>query len=104
MSATRDHNVMESLLRNRGDSHLPEVEELNCLIYRDPLDMPALPAEDHGEGAGSASHAGDRVEVERSVSRASIRIQVTDASRRNISLDRITDIAIKAILAELNRD
>jgi hypothetical protein len=104
MTAGWNQSVMDSLLSDRGDSHLPEVEELNCLIYRDPMDMPVLPPAARAEHCRAGGNAGDSLNVEMSQSRASIRILVADASRRNISIDRITDIAIDAILAELNRD
>ena len=113
MKTQPNTSVMDALLSGQGNTRLPEVEELNCLIYRNPMDAPIYgmntepvkgPPRKHGLALECTQiQANDILKVSLSASGARIRLAVTDAARRNISIERITETAISAILRDLEQ-
>ena len=103
MSENND-DVMGDLLSDSGDNSLPSVEELNCLIYRDPKDLAPVAASEPAPGTESWHSARDNVSVQIWESKANIKIRVTAESKKNLSMNRIADIAVKAILEELKKE
>lgn len=103
MSDNKD-DIMGDLLNDRGDNSLPSVEELNCLIYRDPKDLAPLADVAGAEPAKSWQSARENVTVQIWESRANIKIRVAAESKASLSMNRIADIAVKAILEELKKE
>ena len=103
MSAVKAQDVMENLLSCGDSDQLPDAEELNCLIYRNP---DSLPDNDEVENQVDRiwTATKDKVTVKIWESRANIRIRVAQDSHRNISMKGIADIAVKAIIEELRRN
>jgi hypothetical protein len=96
-------DIMENLLRAAEDDFMPSVEDLDCLIYSDPSEVPAqMLSAPLNEASWQIEE--DDVVVQVSESKARIRIKVDGETRRTISMDRIADIAIEAILAELRSE
>jgi hypothetical protein len=100
----KSEDIMESLLSAKdGDEEHPALDELNCLIYRAPEEMP----EDSDEpslGQPSWKASQDNVSVQIWESKANIRIKVSSADRDAISMNRIAEIAVQAIMDELKKD
>lgn len=103
MVAVKAQDVMDNLLSCEDGEQLPDVEELNCLIYRNPDSIPAnATTGNQVDQIWTASK--DQVTVQVWESRANIRIRVSQESHQDISMKGIADIAVKAIIAELRRD
>lgn len=103
MTENKD-DVMGDLLSDRGDNSLPSVEELNCLIYRDPKDLAPVAQTDAQEADRSWQSARENVSVQIWESKANIKIRVAAESKKHLSMNRIADIAVKAILEELKKE
>jgi hypothetical protein len=110
-------NIMEDLLRAEEDEEMPSVADLDNLIYLNQDEKPEL----HGGGDASTDplvqlHLAeftpdprydtnlDDVRVDVTDARARIRIKVGGEQKLSISMDRMADIAVDAILAELRKE
>jgi hypothetical protein len=102
-----DLDIMEQLLNAAEDEAMPSVEDLDSLIYQDQTEEPVInpgldvPGMEH---VPEGLHSDGDVEVLISESRANIRIRVNGEVKQSISMGRIADIAIGAIMNELNGD
>lgn len=104
MSEQIREDVMGSLLSEKSKDDLPSSDDLNSLIYRDPTErVPILgsPQSDEGEQWQSPQ---DNVSVQIWETRANIKIKVSGTTRKHISMNRIADIAVKAITEELKKE
>lgn len=104
MSDTKnDSDVMTAVL---NDTLLPasaELDQLNCLIYRTTEDLKdEVERESASKNIWSA--ANEKVSVHVWESRAKIRIKVSRVARTSMSMDRIAQIAVKAITDELKQE
>ena len=112
-----DLNIMEDLLNAVEDEEMPSVADLDNLIYLNQDEKPEL------SGSGEADNDPlvqlhlaeftpdpryqtnlDDVRVDVTNARARIRIKVDGKQKLGISMDRIADIAVDAILAELRKE
>ena len=97
-------DVMGSLLNAKDEENdHPDLEELNCLIYRGPDDAPPDTAEPE-PGQPSWKATNDNISVQIWESKANIRIKVASEARASISMNRIAEIAVQAIMEELKKD
>jgi len=102
MVAVKAQDVMDNLLSCETGEQLPETEELDYLIYRNPDSLDADDStETQFDHIWTASK--DKVTVQICESRANIRIRVSRQSHQDISMKGIADIAVKAIIDELRR-
>ncbi len=103
MTGDKADGVMDSLLSTSDDGDHPTLEELNCLIYRRPEDVPASGEEaDPEQPSWKASQ--DNITVQIWESKANIRIKVSGESRKHISMNKIAEIAVQAIVDELKKE
>ncbi len=103
MTGDKADDVMDSLLSTSDDGDHPALEELNCLIYRRPEDLPTGGEElDPDHPSWKTSH--DNISVQIWESKANIRIKVSGESRKHISMNRIAEIAVQAIMDELKKE
>ena len=103
MTGYRADGVMDSLLSTSDDGDHPALEELNCLIYRRPEDVPAG-GDDADPDQPSWKATQDNISVQIWESKANIRIELIGASRKNISMNKIAEIAVQAIMDELKKE
>lgn len=104
MGENKKKDVMDDLLSGKDEGEqFPEMEELNCLIYRSADDEIELevPGPENGK---SWKLSRDNVTIQVWESKAKIRIKVSRETRGNISIDRIANIAMDAIVEELKKE
>ena len=103
MTGDKADGVMDSLLSTSDDGDHPALEELNCLIYRRPEDAPVGGDEpDPDQPSWKASQ--DNITVQIWETKANIRIRVAGESRKHISMNKIAEIAVQAIMEELKKE
>lgn len=96
-------DVMDNILSGQDDEKFPEIEELNCLIYRSAGDeMEKELSGDESDIPREMSR--DNVSIQIWASKAKIRIRVSRKNRGTISIDRIANIAMDAIVEELKKE
>ncbi|MFT5482656.1 MAG: hypothetical protein ACI9GW_001307 [Halieaceae bacterium] len=100
MNNLAEVDVMNSLLFSSGATDLPEVKELNSLLYRN--------SEDFAQNApivqllpSILGH--EKIKVHVSKNKARISIKVTRKISSRISIDRIAEAAVNAIKHELEK-
>ena len=103
MNTANSQDIMENLLTCGDTENLPVVEELNCLIYRNP-DSQLKEKKPASQVDQIWTANKDKVTVQVWESRANIRIRVAQKSRRDVSMKSIADIAVNAIIDELRRE
>ena len=95
-------DIMDNILGGEGKDTTSRIEELNCLIYKagsdDNHDMP-----DDRKGAVIKSSK-DNVSVQVWEGKAKIKVKVSPGKKKNVSMKRIADIAVNAILEELKKE
>ena len=112
MSNVAEVDVMNSLLFSSGATDLPEVEELNKLLYRSSEEfvqnestvqlLPAVKLVPAVQLLPTAlGH--EKIKVDVSKNKARISIKVTRKMNSRISIDRITEAAVSAITRELQK-
>jgi hypothetical protein len=95
----KKNDIMFNILVGHGEEFSARVKELDCLIYKtDPSAKDDLPE----EGAWHASK--DNVSVQVWEGKAKIKVKVSPGKKGNISMKRIADIAVNAILEELKKE
>ncbi len=104
MGENKKKDVMDNLLSGKDEGEkFPEMEELNCLIYRSADDdaEAQIPEPDIDK---SWELSRDNVTIQVWESKAKIRIKVSRETKGNISIDRIANIAMDAIVEELKKE
>ena len=104
MGEKKKKDVMDHLLSGKDEGEeFPEMEELNCLIYRSSDDEAeaGLPEPEIDK---SWELSRDNVTIQVWESKAKIRIKVSRETRGSISIDRIANIAMDAIVEELKKE
>jgi len=99
-------NIMDSILAGQHTEFEERVEQLNCLIYKndpDSMDEP-IPELTDGNDEKVWQSSRDDVSVQVWESRAKIRVKVSPGKYKNVSMKRIADIAVEAILEELKKE
>jgi len=102
MSKDTSHDVMESLLSDKVVDESPEIEQLNCLIYSD-VDDP-LDDADNPEDHQSWDTENDKLKIQVWETKGRIRIRLSPKSDNKISLQRLGEIALNAIMEDLKKD
>ena len=93
---------MDNILVGHGDEFASRVEELNCLIYKSGPESGDENPEDRGKIVRQASK--DNVSVQIWESKAKIKVNVSSLNKKTISMKRIAEIAVNAILEELEKE
>lgn len=95
-------DIMFNILVGHGEEFTARIKELDCLIYKnDPNVEDDLP-EDRNTKIWQASK--DNVSVQVWEGKAKIKVKVSPGKKENISMKRIADIAMNAILEELKKE
>jgi hypothetical protein len=95
----KKNDIMFNILVGHGEEFSARVKELDCLIYKtDPSAKADLP------DAGAWQTSKDNVSVQVWEGKAKIKVKVSPGKKGNISMKRIADIAVNAILEELKKE
>jgi len=107
MPGDKDKDIIDIILSGNDDKSAPEIKELDCLIYRNGVDMPKtggdLSQTDIEKGTPFRISK-KNVSVEVWKSKIKIRVRVSPESKGNISIERIANVAVDAILKELKKE
>ncbi len=103
MSRKDNKSIIDDILSEKSADILPGMDELECLIYRDPSDLPEEDCCDIAD-AGLIEITRNDVTIKVWESKAKLRLRVTPETKAAISMKRIADIAMDAILAELKKE
>jgi len=103
MAKKKKKDIIENILSGKEDKHIPEMEELDCLIYQNASDLTDEEAFVNGTGKSWKKSNGN-VSIQVWESKAKIRVRVSPETKRHISLSRIATIAMNAILEELKKE
>ena len=95
-------DIMFNILLGHGDEFAARAEELNCLIYKSDSDLHEGVLEDESKKIWQASE--ENVSVQVWEGKAKIKVRVSGGKKEQISMKRIADIAVKAILEELKKE
>ena len=93
---------MDNILVGHGDEFASRVEELNCLIYKNDHESGDENPEDLDDRIWQASK--ENVSVQVWESKAKIKVNVSSLNKKTISMKRIADVAVEAILQELKKE
>jgi len=93
---------MDNILVGHGDEFASRVEELNCLIYKNGHESMEKAPEDLESRLWQTSK--DNISVQVWESKAKIRVKVSSLNKKTISMKRIADVAVNAILEELKKE
>ncbi len=93
---------MGNILVGQGDEFASGEEELNCLIYKNGHDTREETLEGLEGRIWQASK--DNVSVQVWESKAKIKVKVSSLNKKTISMKRIADVAVNAILEELKKE
>ncbi|MFO7750676.1 MAG: hypothetical protein R6V54_11360 [Desulfobacteraceae bacterium] len=101
MASKKQKDIIDEILSGDDESTSPETKALDCLIYRNDSD---LPEETSGEGGKYYEKSRENVTVRIWDSKAKIRVKVSPDNRAAISIKRIADLVMDAILKELKKE
>lgn len=93
---------MDSVLVGHGEEFASRVKELDCLIYKNDSSIKDGFLEDQGEKIWQTVR--ENVSVQVWEGRAKIKVKVSPGEKENISMKRIAQIAVNAILEELKKE
>lgn len=95
-------DIMDSILEGHAHDTEDRVDQLNCLIYKNDKSEETLLLENGEKSVWQASK--DNVTVQVWEGRAKIKVKVSPGKNKKISMKRIANIAVDAILEELNKE
>lgn len=96
-------DIMDSILEGRHGEVEDRVEQLNCLIYKNENAVEDIRPDKEGDvRIWQASK--DNVSVQVWEGKAKIKVKVSPGNDRRISMKRIANIAMNAILEELKKE
>ncbi|MBU1340447.1 MAG: hypothetical protein KKE44_07905 [Proteobacteria bacterium] len=98
----KKNDIMYNILVGHGDEFAACVEELDCLIYKNDLGSKNGMLQDQDTRIWQASK--DNVSVQVWEGKAKIKVKVSPGKKENISMKRIAQIAVNAILEELKKE
>lgn len=110
MSNQKEKSIMDEILTAETVPAIPDAAKLDCLIYRNNCD--STDKNDSGISENDSDiKDSNLVEITRNdvtikvwESKAKIRFRVTPETKVGISMKRIADIAMDAVLAELKKE
>ncbi len=108
MPGEKQKDIIDIILNdNDDDGSSPDLKELDCLIYRSSTDMPV--AGDNISGAETEKCevweiSRENISVKIWKSKAKIKVRFSHELKGNISIKRIANIAVDAILKELQKE
>ncbi|WP_321493023.1 hypothetical protein [uncultured Desulfobacter sp.] len=99
-------NVMDSLLGTDDKAYEGSAKELDCLIYRGSTDEVQSDLQELDSNPSSSSWTASKgnVSVEIWEQKAKIRIKVGGDGVSHISMRKLANIAVDAIMAELQKE
>ena len=100
MAASRD--IMDRVLSAQNEDPHPAAAKLDSVLYRDPATAPPI-ATSTANVDRPWTPDKNQVAVQVSGARANIRITLADATERSITMNKLADVAVKAIVNELRR-
>jgi len=107
MPGEKEKDIIDIILNDNDENSSPDLQELDCLIYRNSTDMPV--EGDNISGADTEKCevweiSRENVSVKIWKSKAKIKVRFSHALKGNISIKRIANIAVDAILKELQKE
>ena len=99
-------NIMDSLLVGQDADVEGRIEQLNCIIYKNDPDDGAIIEDELSELKEPKVWQASKNDVSVKVweSKAKIKVKVSSGKYKHISLKRIANIAVDAILEELRKE
>ncbi|MCX2981733.1 hypothetical protein EYC98_12775 [Halieaceae bacterium IMCC14734] len=97
-------DIMERLLSAQSRDPHPSAAKLDSLLYRDPATSPPIAiatATDNVDRPQTPDK--NQVALEVRGTRANIRITIADVARQPTTMNKLADVAVKAIVNELRR-
>ena len=99
----KNKNIMDRILSGPGEELIDNVNELDCMIYK--KDSPKFYEEQpFDQDAKIWESSKENVSVQVWEGKAKIKVKVSSKEKENISMKRIADIAVNAILKELKKE
>ncbi len=107
MPLEKNKDVIDILLSGKDEDSSTDIEGLDCLIYRDSSDMPK--ADENIFKTNTDDNevwkvSKNNISVQVWKSKARIKVKLSPESKGNISIKRIANIAMDAILKELQKE
>jgi len=96
-------DVMGSLLSDASDEEIPEVEQLNCLIFSDSNEEYDNSIDLIDEDPAWITE-NDKLSVQVWEAQGRVRIKVSPKPKVKISVRHLGEIALEAIMKELEKD
>ncbi|OMH25578.1 hypothetical protein [Motiliproteus sp. MSK22-1] len=103
MTKETEIDVMSSLLSDTSDDEIPEVEQLNCLIFSD-LNDPFDADMESSEADSAWKTENDKLTIQVWETSGRVRIKVSPKPKTRISVKHLGEIALNAIMKELEKD
>ncbi|MCP3875620.1 MAG: hypothetical protein GY699_21005 [Desulfobacteraceae bacterium] len=93
---------MDNILGGQENELSTRIDELDCLIYKNDPQVKNELLEDKGKRVWQTSK--ENVSVQVWEGKAKIKVKVSPKGKRNISMKRIANVAVHAILEELKKE
>ena len=103
MTKETELDVMGSLLSDTSDDDIPEVEQLNCLIFSD-LNGPFDGDIEGSETDPAWKTENDKLTIQVWETNGRVRIKVSPKPETRVSVKHLGEIALNAIMEELEKD
>jgi len=95
-------DIMDSILEGQCGETEDRVDQLNCLIYKNDNAAEEIQPDDGDQKVWQASK--DDVSVQVWEGKAKIKVKISPGRDKQISMKRIANIAVQAILEELKKE
>jgi len=95
-------DIIDNILTDLGEEFAARVEDLDRLVYRNDLNLEDEIIEDRDDKIWRILKEDASVKVWEGGGK--VRVKVSSRGRKNISMKKIVDIAVNAILAELKKE
>ena len=95
-------DIIDNILTDLGEEFAARVEDLDRLVYRNDLSLEDEIIEDRDDKIWRILKEDASVKVWEGGGK--VRVKVSSRGRKNISMKKIVDIAVNAILAELKKE
>ncbi|MBW2653482.1 MAG: hypothetical protein JRC91_00730 [Deltaproteobacteria bacterium] len=95
-------DIIDNILTDLGEEFAARVEDLDRLVYRNGLNLEDEIIEDRDDKIWRILKEDASVKVWEGGGK--VRVKVSSRGRKNISMKKIVDIAVNAILAELKKE